>query len=750
MSDPSLSGPAPASLAAARPLVRLLQPRSVAIVGASADPRSFGGFVQGNLRRAGYAGALHLVSRSSEAIDGVPCVKSIDALPEDIDVAVLAIPEAGVLDAVRELAQRRCHAAVLFASGYAETGDEGRAKQHVVAEAAGAMAIVGPNCMGYTNFDNGLALTFESIEPYPLAGRPGVGIVAQSGFMAATLRDAFMGRGLPITCQFSTGNEASVGIEDVLAAYLQHDATRVIAVYAEQVRRPALFLALARDARRRGKPIVMLMPGRSERAREAAASHTGALAGDHASASVLLQREAVVVVDTLDELFDTTAILLRAPRPPSGGTAFVTGSGAMKNIALDLADALGLALPALAPDTVALLAQKLPSYAVAENPLDYTTIGVRQPGLIGEIVHAIAADPAIGNVVLSIPVGPVIAQRDKSEHIVPALAACPKPAVLVLTGDNGPIEPFFLEAVRASGVTLFRSADRALRALRRVAMYGEALARAQRADGTLATAASNDRTPDAQADTPPPTAARNTTDQRAAPSQAPADRAAPLPGPVPANGLFAEWQGKQWLAAIGLPVPPGALARNADEAAAIARGIGYPVVLKAQASALPHKSDVGGVLVGLADEAALRAGWTTLMGNVAAHRPGLALDGALVEAMGARGLELVVGAKRDPDWGPVVLVGLGGVWIEALKDVRLIPADLAAEDIVEELRRLKAAPLLAGLRGAPGADLGAIARAVVAIGAQMRANPQIREIDVNPLVAYPDRVLALDALLAVA
>ena len=491
-----------------RSLDRLLRPRSIAIVGASADPRAFGGFVLGNLLRFGWDGALHLVSRSSDEIQGRPCVKTIDELPEGLDVAVLAIPEAGVEAAVAGLAARGCHAAVLFASGYAETGDEGRARQAALQRAAGAMALVGPNCMGYTHFAVGLPLTFEPLAAQAPAGRPGVGIVAQSGFMAATLRDAFLGRGLPITCQFSTGNEASVGIEDVLAAYLADDQVRVIAAYAEQVRRPALFRRLARQARAAGKPIVLLMPGRSERARHAAASHTGALAGDHATARVALEREAVVVVDTLDELFDTTAVLLSHPVPPAGGTGFITGSGAMKNIALDLADDIGLPIPPLAPATVAWLEEHLPSFAVAENPLDYTTIGVRQPGLIGEIVHTLAADPGIGSVVLAIPVGPEMAQRDKAQHIVPALGRCPKPAVLVLTGDNGPIEPFFTEAIGAAGVPMFRSADRALRALRRVAAYGQALARAARADAVAA-----------------------------AVEAAGGSQPQPLPGAVPANGI---------------------------------------------------------------------------------------------------------------------------------------------------------------------------------------------------------------------
>ena len=705
----------PDNAASAANMERILCPRSIAIVGASADARSFGGFVQGNLERYGYSGALHLVSRSSSEINGRACVKTPDELPTGIDLAVLAIPEAGVLDTVKSLAARQCHAAVLFASGYAEAGEEGQAKQAKLARVARevGIALIGPNCMGFSNLAAGVPITFEPLAARAPESRAGVGIVAQSGFMAANLRDALLGRGVPVACVFSTGNEVSVCIEDVLGAYIADPQIRAITVYAEQIRQPQRFLALAAQARTVGKPIVLLMPGRSARAREAAQSHTGALAGDHATAMACLRREAVVTVESLDELLDVSAILLRYPQPPAGGTAFMTGSGAMKNIALDFADDLGLDLPALGAPVVDKLTAILPAYAVAENPLDYTTISVRNPAIVGELLLTMLEDEGIGSIVLAIPVGPVVAQKDKAEHIIPTIAKATKPAVLVLTGDNSPVEPFFLEAIEASGVPLLRSADRALRALRRVAQYGEARARAARAHSAAVTAL-------------------------------------PLPGAVPANGIFAEYQGKDWLQAAGLPVPAGALATSADEAVRIAQSIGYPVVLKAQASALPHKSDVGGVLVGLADEAALRAGWDKLLASVKHHRPELVLDGALVEAMGPRGLELVVGAKRDADWGPVVLVGRGGIWIEALKDVRLIPADMAEEDIVVELSRLKAATVLQGTRGAAGVDLAAIARVVALVGAQMRANPNITEIDINPLLAYPagsaQPVLALDAL----
>ncbi len=714
----------------------ILHPRSIVIVGASSDPRSFGGFVLANLERFGYAGAIHLVSRGSAEINGRPCVATVDALPEGIDLAVLAIPEAGVLEAIQKLGQLGTRAAVLFASGYAESGEEGMAKQAALAEAAAKSGIrlIGPNCMGFTNFAAGVPVTFEPL-PAPAARaqptghginpgiNPAIGVVAQSGFMAATLRDAFLGRGLALGCVFSTGNEAGVSVEDVVAHYLGDASIGVITVYAEQIRNPCGFLNLARAARVAGKPLVMLMPGKSERARAAAQSHTGALAGDHAVATVQLRHAGVCMVETLDELFDTTAILLRHPKPSGGmggggGVAFMTGSGAMKNLALDFADSMGLPLPVLSAATTQLLREKLPAYAVPENPLDYTTIGVRQPGLVGEILSTLLTDDAIACLVLAIPAGPAMAQRDKADHILPALANANKPAILVITGDDGPMEPFFVDAIRASGVPMFRSADRALRALRHVVARTGAV-------------------PAKEEGVQPGTAA-----------------AINLPGIVPASGVYPEFLGKAWLRQWGLAVPNGDLATTPEDAVRIAQGIGYPVVLKAQASALPHKSDVGGVLVNLKDEAALRAGWQTLYGNIARHRPGLQLDGLLVEAMGAPGLELVMGAKRDPDWGVVLLVGLGGIWIEALKDVRLLPADLPEHAIVAELNLLKAATVLHGLRGAPPVDLLAIARVVRLLGLQMLANPSLLEIDINPLIAYPLGsglpVVALDALVVVA
>lgn len=692
-----------------RQVERLLRPASVAIVGISAEPRSLGGFVLDNILRFGFEGAIHLVSRNAAEVRGIACVNAVDALPHGVDVAVLAVPEAAVLDTVKACAARGIGAAVVFAAGYAEAGSDGQARQDALAAAAqaGGIAVVGPNCMGLTNFSAGVPLTFEQVDDPGRRSEPGISIVAQSGAMANDIREAMIGRGVPLTCSVSTGNEAVIGIEDFVEHFIDDPMTAVIAVYAEQVRQPQRFLRLAARARERGKPIVMAMIGRSDRAREAAQSHTGALTGDYATACALLEHEAVVVARTLDEVFDTLHILLRHPKPTGRGLGFVTGSGAMKNLALDMGHDLGVSFPALADATTARLRAVLPGFAVAENPLDYTTIAMRDPAAMGTVIDAVASDPHCGCMIVAQMAGSAMNQRDKAAHMVPAVARANTPAALVIMGDDGPLLPEFRQAILDSGVPFCRSPDRAMRAMALVARHGENLAR--------------HRGPESADDLQ-------------------------MPAP-PGQGVIAEVQGKAWLAAAGIPIPLGRLAVDVEAALAIAREIGFPVVLKAQAAALPHKSDVGGVALNLRDEAALRTAWTAMHADIARARPGLVLDGVLVEKMGAPGLELVVGARRDPQWGPVVMVGLGGVWIEALQDVRLLSPEAGRAQIAEELGRLKGAALLRGLRGQPAVDTAAIAALVARVGALMRAEPALREIDINPLVAHADGVVALDALL---
>ena len=691
-------------------VARLVRPRSVAVVGASPEPGSMGGGVVANLDRFGYTGTIHLVNRNRTEINGRPCVPSVDDLPEGIDVVGILVPQAGIKEAISACVRRRAGAVIVYAAGYAEMGEVGRSEQAELAKIArdGGMRLVGPNGIGLINYVDRIPLTFEPLPPPVDANRPMVGIVAQSGAMETCMRVATLAKELGVSYAFSTGNEADLGAEDFLEFLVEDAKTRVIAVFAEQFRDPQRFLAAARRARENGKPMVLMHPGRSARAKASAASHTGALAGDHAVMEALVRREAVALVETFEELVDTAELLVRFPKAPAKGASIITNSGAFKGYAIDFADTIGLDLPLLAPHTAAAIKAVVPPFATVDNPLDVTAQTMRDPSILGRSAVPLLADPAIGSLIAAIIAGNQPNAVERMEHFLSLAATSEKPLVVAALGDESPLMPGMVEAIRARGLAFFRSPDRAMRAMAHVVRYARALENADR------------------------------------------KAAAKLPEvKLPGTGAIAEYRGKEVIKSLGIVVPEGALAKTADEAKKIASRIGYPVVLKAQAASLPHKTEVGGVIVNIADDKALAVAWDKLAANVKAARPDLALDGMLVEKMSAAGIEMVVGAKRDPQWGPVVLVGLGGVWIEALHDVVLLPADLPEERIAEEIGTLKGAALLRGLRGSPPADVGAVAAVVAKISALMNAHPEIAEIDINPLIAHPKGATALDVLIVV-
>lgn len=694
-----------------KPVGRLLRPRSVAIVGASPEPGTIGFNVLENLLRAGYPGEVHLVSRSRKEINGRVCVPRIDDLPLGIDAVVLVVPEAVVVDSVAACARRQAGSVVVFASGFAETGAMGKEKQDRIAAIARAsgLALLGPNCIGFRNFADGVTLTFEPVAEPPPPAREGAVVIAQSGAMTSNLRLALLAKGVPVTCAISTGNEADLGVEDFFADCLDRPGNRIFALFIEQVRRPQLFLDLVRRARRERRPIVLLHPGRTVAARETAKSHTGAFAGDYPTMRTILAHEAVLMVDSLDELFDATALLARWPEPSSLPLGAISNSGAFRGIAIDFCSDLGVSLAILSAETKAKLKTMLPAYAAIDNPLDITTVGLAQPQVYGNMAQAMLDDPGVGGLVLAFAPGAPDLQMVRCRSLLPAIEHSAKPVALAMFGDETKLAEEFPRTLRERNLPLFRSPDRALRAMARVNAYGRARTRAM---------------------------------------------AAPLPLlrplPILEQGHVPEYRAKVYLGALGIAVPAGGIARNIEEALGMAQSIGYPVVLKAQSPAVPHKTDFGGVILAVSDEAALRAQWRVLHANIARAKPGLRLDGVLVEAMAKPGIELIIGARRDPEWGPVLLVGLGGIWTEALKDMVLIPPELGKDEIAAALGNLKGAALLDGIRGAPPSDRHAVAHVAASLDALMRATPELLDIEINPLVVYADGALALDALMITA
>ena len=688
---------------------RLLSPRSVAIVGASATPGALGATVLGNLERQGFAGDIHLINPKRPMIGSRQAIGGIGELPHGVDVAILAIPRAAVLETIRALAERGVGAAIIFSAGFAEGGDEGLAEQREIARIAVAhgMVIEGPNCLGLVNYIDMIPLTFVETPCAPLGDRLGIGVVSQSGAMAAVLTGTLFSRAIGVSYSVSTGNEAASGVEDYVEYLIDCPKTKAIAMIVEQFRQPARFLALASKARVAGKPIILLHPGKSSAARESAATHTGAMAGDYALMRTKVERAGVLVADTLEELGDCIDIVATCPTLPRGGASVLTESGAFKALTLDLCEQVGLPLPAAHDDDAPALRAALPPFVPVSNPVDLTAQALVDPDLYRRALSALLDDDRFGSVIFAIIQTDEATCALKFPPIIAAIKALKpaKPVIFAGMDEGAPVPSQFVTELRALGVPYFPAPDRVFRAMAQVGRFAS-------------------RCYDAK------------------PARA-------LDIDLPVAGVIPEHRAKDLLRPIGVPFPASRLARNIAEAQTIAGELGYPVVLKAQSPDLSHKSDAGGVAVGIADAPALATAWTAMASSVTAYSPGIVLDGILVEAMGARGTELIIGARNDPDWGPVILAGFGGVQAEILKDVRLLSPDLPRDGIVAELHALKSGDLLKGFRGSPPLDVGAVADIVMALGELLLAAPRIREIDLNPVVVYPEGqgAVALDALI---
>lgn len=700
----------------ARAIERLLKPASVAVVGASPTLGALGNSVIANLDRFGFKGDIHLINPRRDSIGARPCLKSVGELPEGVDAAVLAIPRAAVLATLRQLAARKVGAAIIFSAGFAEGGADGMAEQQEIARIAAdsGMVIEGPNCLGLVNYVDGVALTFVETPAIALGKRAGIGIVSQSGAMAAVVGVTLSSRNLGISYSVSTGNEAASGVEDYVEYLLLDANTAVIGMIVEQFRQPRRFLALAQRARAAGKAIVLLHPGRSSAARESAATHTGAMAGDYAVMRTLVERQGVLLADELEEFADVLELASRCKTLPAGGTAILTESGAFKALTLDVCEQIGLKLPPLDNDNAPLLRAALPEFVPVSNPTDLTAQALVDPDLYRRALDALLRDERFGSIVLGIIQTDVKTSSIKFPPIIAAVKDLKpgKPVIFAGLDEGAEVPAEYIEQLRALNVPYFPSPNRAYRAIARVAAaavrdYEVA------ADASLRLAQ------------------------------------ATLGKDVVGKGVLAEYQSKGLLRTLGIPFPTSKLVSTLEQAQAAAAAMGTPVVFKAQSPDLPHKTEAGGVVLGLTDAASLAEGWKKLHDNIARHRPGLALDGVLVEKMGARGVELIIGGRNDPEWGPVVLVGFGGVQAEILKDVRLLPADLTASGIARELDLLKNSALLRGYRGSPALDVKTVAGIIALIGRLLRGEPSIREIDLNPVIVYPEGqgAIALDALM---
>ncbi|MCW5653185.1 acetate--CoA ligase family protein [Hydrogenophaga sp.] len=695
-------------------LSSLFNPRSVVLVGAT-DRSTWSKMAYDNLRLLGFAGKVHLVSRSGGQAHGQQTFTSVAEIGEPVDVALLMVPIAAMNDALRDLGAAGVKSAVVLAGGFAETGAEGRALQDAMVATARSLGIrlLGPNCLGFINFNTGGVCWTGSMRTPPLKG--GISIVSQSGAVATVMKHFAHQHGIGLNVVAATGNEAALGLAEVVDYLVDDPQTRVITVFAESVRDTALLRAAAARALHAGKPIVVLKVGRSEITVQAAQSHTGSLVGDDGVFDGVCRQFGLLRVRSIEELMFTAALLEKTGVLQGEGVAVLSASGGMGELAADYAHLEGVALPRLAPQTLDGLAAALPPMATPANPLDLTGAVVNKPELFLECMQVLEQDPAISVLVCVFDV-PTDLNNDWAPFAVGSLQAIgrfkPQGRVRFLAISNTVkyVSDRSRAEIAAAGLPyLACGLDVGMKALR----HAQRWSAQQRELGAQAT------------------------------DSATAGGVTP-----PAAWPSSEREAMAYLAGAGVAVVPQVLAETEAAAVAAAGAMGGgPVVLKIASPDIAHKTEVGGVLLNLQGEAAVAEGFRRIMASARAAQPRARLEGVVVSPMRRGGVELFVGVRRDAQWGHVLALGLGGVWIEALKDVSLRVLPVSPDEVRRMVGELRGASLLGGFRGAAPVDLDGLARLVARIGdAALALGDGLDTLEVNPLLAEGDRIEALDAL----
>lgn len=685
----------------------LMNPRSVAVIGASADVTRIGGRALRHLRESGFSGAIYPVNPARDKVQGLKAYPSISAIPDRIDAAILALPAGAVLGAIEQCALKGVGGAVIFSAGFAEMGAEGAAVQARILEIArkAGIRLLGPNCLGMYNLHTNTFLSFSGVfdEVRGTAGR--IGLVSQSGGYAGEVVMAARDLGLYFGTWMTTGNEVDIGLGEAMEYMAHSDDIDVVVGYIEGVRdRDSFFSALA-AAHTRRKPVVVLKVGRTEQGAKAAASHTASLAGADGVYDAVFERYGVYRARTTEEMLDV-AYAASAGRFAAGKRiAILTNSGGIGVQAADFSSDEGLDVAPM-PDIVQARLRELSPNASTENPADLTGQVANEPAMYGEAVNTVldsgAFDVAYVNVGLIAgipfirqPLLDGLARTARSHPMIPLAASVTAPAETVAEYE-------------AAGFLNFTEPARAIRALAALSDFPKAWDRPLPSPGDLVG----------------------------------------LPTITPGQPL-SEAASKALIAQAGVPALTEYLVQTSDEAADAAERIGAPIALKVVSPDILHKTEIGGVALEIAPDDVTRR-LEIMMAEVAAKAPGARIEGYLVSPMLSGGVECILGVHSDPVLGPMVMFGLGGVTVELLKDVTTRLAPVSKDDALAMIRSVRSFPLLDGYRGMPPADIDALANAIVGISRLAAANDTtVRTIEINPLVVQERGrgVIALDAVI---
>ncbi|MGQ9825870.1 MAG: acetate--CoA ligase family protein [Desulfotomaculales bacterium] len=705
------------------------KPRSIAIIGASADLATISGKPLRYLTEHGYRGKIYPVNPKYKEIAGYPCYPSITEVSGPVDLALIAVNYKRVLPMLEQCAEKGVRFATIFSSGFAEAGEEGRALQRELAEFARrtGLRLCGPNCQGAVNLHDNIAAAFSAsldIKPFT----PGsVGFVTQSGALGYSIFNLAQEAGVGFSYVVSTGNEVDLDCLDFMRYMLEDDNTRVVFTYLEGMRDGEKFARVADRALELGKPLAVLKVGRSETGSKAASSHTAALTGSDQVYDAFFGQKGIIRVGDIEEFIDLARLINGGAKFPRGKRlGIITTSGGAGVLAADTAEECGLQVPPLQEETRRQILTVIPAYGSALNPVDVTAQVISEAEGFWKVLQAMVDDPGIDALAVVITMITGASGLRMAQDVAKMSRLTEKPLAVAWTaGDRLMGECFAV--LREAGVTWYKSPVRCVKALARLMHYGTF-----REQWRQQTAASAGRISLADSSV----------------AGVPAAVREILSG---AGKVLSERESKAVLSAFGIPVTREETARTQEEALSIAGKIGYPVALKVDSPDILHKTEAGAIRLGVSGDRELREAFAEVLANARRHSPEARINGVLVQEMvPPGGVEVIVGVKSDPQFGPVVVFGLGGIFVEILKDVARRVAPLSPAEARAMIREIRGFGLLAGARGRAKADVEALAEVLVKVaGLALVLKDELAELDINPLIVLPagKGVKVADALL---
>ncbi|HDJ26923.1 MAG: CoA-binding protein [Thermoplasmata archaeon] len=680
-------------------LERLLNPRTIAVVGASHKPGKVGHEVLRNLINYGFPGKIYPVNPKGGEILGLRVYRSLLEVPDEVDLAVIVVPARIVPSVVEDAGRKGVKALAIITSGFSETGPEGAELERRIVETARryGMRILGPNIVGIMSTSKRINATFSGLTPYPGS----VTIISQSGALLIAMAGRTWIEKVGINDMISIGNMSDITFPDLLQYYYGDESTKVIGLYIEGLKKGREFIEVARRA---NKPIVALKAGVSRRGALAAASHTGSLAGSAAVYRGAFRQARVVWANDLDDFFDKMLVLSLLRPPENGHVLIITNGGGVGVLSTDEAERQGIELEDPPKDLKEELRKYMPEFGSDKNPVDLT--GMATDKEYYGTVSAALSHPWVGALVVLFCETALTSPQKVADAIVRAYDDSGRTKPIVVSFVGGPETMKAADTVKERGIPIYKSPELALRALAGLMEYARILKKGE-----------------------PEFRPFGDVDRERVRRVLDAARAE-------GRSFLLEHEAKEVLEAYGVPVARTRVASSPEEAVALARETGLPVVMKIVSPDIVHKSDAGGVFVGVRTEEEVRETFNKIVENAKKYKPDARIVGVTVQELAPQGLEVIVGATRDPQFGPVVAFGLGGVMVEALKDVSFRVAPVTPEDAEEMVREIKARDLLGPFRGQKPRDVGALKEVISRISQLVTDFPEISELDANPVMLY--------------